>query len=163
MLSLMDFIEIIPVIIIAGLFVYVGYVKELLYKKSLIGRMARLSEEWEDYADFKLLTPIVEIVEVYNGTDIVVKARTVQEYSGGYTHKNITRLTVPIHFLKLLPNRLEEQRGGEQTQKATRNMRKMPRIFKYLLWTALVVLVWKVVLNIDVITAFLYNGALLHR
>lgn len=56
---------------------------------------------------------------------------------------------VPYSSVKLY------KEGGENVPKEKRSTRFMPRIFKFLIWLAIIVLVWKIVLNIQPITLFL--------
>ena len=90
---------------------------------------------------------------------VVLFATIAHQYNGNTVLKKST-ISVPVDKLTLLSE------GGEKlprTEKKAKHIMRMPRIFRYIVYAAIAVLIWKFVVNIEEMTQFLVNITLLHR
>ena len=122
-----------------------------------------IDQDWLKSQDISLHAPRGRI-EFISRIDkkhiyVVVFVTLTHQYNGNTVLKDGT-ISVPVDKLTLLSE------GGEKlprTEKKAKHVMRMPRIFRYIVYAAIAVLIWKFVVNIEEMTQFLVNITLLHR
>lgn len=126
-------------------------------------KKVKIDENWLKSEEINLNTPhgyIEEILRIDKQHIYAMLRVTKIKHHNGNTALTDALLSVPVDKLTLLSE------GGEKlprTEKKAKRIMRMPRLFRYIVYAAIGVLIWKFVINIEEMTQFLVNITLLHK
>ena len=124
---------------------------------NLFGKKVEIDKEWLKLQDISLRSPHGYITSIVrpNKKQIYVEVgnlgEIIRRVNGNIVYDDCT-VSVPVNKLTLL------EKGGEKlprTEKKASYIMKMPRIFRYTIYAAIAVLIWKFVNNAETIMQFL--------
>ena len=137
--------------------------KQQLKDSCLWDKEVSIDQEWLKAQDISLHTPRGSIDSISRidkkHVYVVLFVTLTHQYNGNTVLKDGT-ISVPVNKLTLLSE------GGEKlprTEKKAKHVMKMPRIFRYIIYIAVAVLIWKFVVNVEAMTQFLVNVAWLNK